>query len=199
MTPLQCLKLACQEFVRRDIRYCLIGGHAASLYRAKERLTTDVDFAILSDSYNEAKQLAEEVIESLGFKPVLGFIAGDGSRQNIGKVCMVTSTPLPGEFSGLVDILLPNMPWVSQAVQRAQLNKLDFGFAEVPVITPEDLIVAKCFALKNSPDRFQDLDDLKNIFLHDNRLDVIYLREGLLRLALSIPDAVKKYAPKGCG
>ena len=68
------------------------------------------------------------------------------------------------------------------------------GFAKVPVITPEDLIIAKCYALRNSPDRFQDLDDLKSIFQSRIELDRIYLRRQLSEMNLSIPDAVKKHA-----
>ena len=65
-----------------------------------------------------------------------------------------------GECKGIIDLLLSVLPWIEGAVARAQHNSIDLGFARVPVITPEDLRAAKCAALGNSPDRFQDLDDL---------------------------------------
>ncbi|MEZ4753224.1 MAG: hypothetical protein R3A13_02815 [Bdellovibrionota bacterium] len=38
MTPLKTLKAAVKEFEKRKLSYCLIGGHAASLYRKQEDL-----------------------------------------------------------------------------------------------------------------------------------------------------------------
>jgi hypothetical protein len=108
---------------------------------------------------------------------------------------MITSKPPPDQFTGVIDILLPELPWVESAVKRAQFNKLDLGLGRVPVITPEDLIVAKCYALRNSPDRFQDLDDLRDIFQSVRTLDIDYLRHALAKHSLSIPEAVNKYSP----
>jgi hypothetical protein len=108
---------------------------------------------------------------------------------------MVTSQPEEGEVAGLVDILLPGLPWVPAAVARAQHNIIDLGFADVPVITPEDLIVAKCFAVRNAPDRFQDLDDLKELLTHVKDLDIDYTRRALQLHGLAIPEPVRKFAP----
>jgi hypothetical protein len=66
----------------------------------------------------------------------------------------------------------------------------------VPVITPEDLIVAKCFAFRNSPDRFQDLDDLKALLTHVKNLDVDYLRRQMEAYSLEVPEPVRKFAPR---
>jgi hypothetical protein len=63
----------------------------------------------------------------------------------------------------------------------------------VPTIPPEDLIVAKCYALNNSPDRFQDLDDLKEIFTAVSDLDLDYVNQQLGMLNVSIPESIKKY------
>lgn len=108
---------------------------------------------------------------------------------------MITSAPAKGELAGMIDILLPELPWVPLAVERAQYNKIDLGFSKVPVITPEDLVVAKCYSLKNEPDRFQDLDDLKEIFLGVSPIDYDYVRSNLARLKLSLPEVIRKYAP----
>ena len=195
MTPLKLLKLANKKFKELDCKYCLVGGHAASLYRSQERLTRDVDFAISVDPPTEAKEIAKTLISSLKLEPVVAWIpctAFEGKRK---AICMITSAPAPGSAHGLVDILLPELPWVKNAVRRAQFNVLDLGFASIPVITPEDLIVAKCYALRNAPDRFQDLDDIKEIFKYLKDLDLDYLRAELSRLELVVPLQIKEYTP----
>ncbi len=106
------------------------------------------------------------------------------------------SSPQSGELPGLIDILLPEIPWVSEAVERAHNNLPDLGFAKVPVITPEDLIIAESYAAQNSPDRFQDLDDLKHLFLRVSDLDTDYIRRKLQLLGLPIPLPVLSFAPE---
>ena len=150
----------------------------------------------MAEPVSRSRQLAEEAIEQLGFKPMLGFIPPTQHEPDRGSICMITATPAPNETHGLIDILLPELPWLVQSVERAQHNLINLGFADIPVITPEDLIVAKCYALRNSPDRFQDFDDLKEIFSAVNELDLDYLRANLVKLNLAIPEPVRKFAPK---
>jgi hypothetical protein len=197
MTPLRILKQAVTIFEKRGYKYCLIGGHAASLYRSQERLTRDVDFAIAAEPLSRSRKLAAQAIEALGLKPVMGFIPASPGEAARRAICMVTSSPAKNEKKGIIDILLPELPWVLQAIERARHNRIDLGFALVPVITPEDLILAKCYALRNSPDRFQDLDDLKEILENVKDLDLDYLRFNLTKLGLSIPKPVQKFAPPG--
>ncbi|NDC38395.1 MAG: hypothetical protein EBZ48_10130 [Proteobacteria bacterium] len=197
MTPLKTLRAAVTAFERLHCTYCLIGGHAASLYRAQARVTSDVDFALIAESHKNSRALAEQVITSLGLTPMLAFIAAGPREKGRKPICMVTSRPPPAEVKGIIDILLPELPWLPQAVARAQHNKIDLGFRAVPVITPEDLVIAKCYALRNAPDRFQDLDDLKEIFGYLKDLDIDYLRQNLKRLKLTIPTPLKQFAPKG--
>ena len=195
LTPLKLLKAAVEKFEKGGARYCLVGGHAASLYRAQERLTKDVDFAICADPPTESQAHAELVVSALGLTPMVGFIPPGAAEPKRRSVCMVTSVPVLGESKGLIDILLPDLPWVSKAVERAQHNRLNLGFAAVPVITPEDLVIAKCYALRNSPDRFQDLDDLKEIFISVKDLDRDYLEPSLQAHDLVIPEQVKGFLP----
>lgn len=194
MTPLKILKQAVKVFEELRCKYCLVGGHAASLYRSQARLTRDVDFAIMATPPSASRKLAEQVIVSMGLEPIPGFIPHGSKEKNRKTVCMVMSTPAKHETKGLIDILLPELPWLAQAVERAQYNRIDLGFAAVPVITPEDLILAKCYAVNNSPDRFQDLDDLKEIFENVSDLDIDYLDQNLTALTLSIPEPVRKFA-----
>ncbi len=195
MTPLKALKGMVKILSAADCSFCLIGGHAASLYRSQERFTKDVDFALVASSSSKSRQVAEHAIEALGLRSAVGFIPPGANERPRKSVCMITSEPLQGQLTGLIDILLPEIPWVTSAVNRAQANRIDLGFDMVPVITPEDLIVAKCFAYRNSPDRFQDLDDLKELLSHVKDLDVDYLRRQMEAFSLEIPAPVRKFAP----
>lgn len=195
MRPIELIKKASTEFSKLNCDFCLVGGHAASLYRTQERLTRDVDFAIYDANNSRALSLAEKVIKGLGLSFIQGHIPIGKSETRTKGVCMVTSSPGPGEISGVIDILLPALPWVQDAVVRARDNRIKLGRVSVPVITAEDLIIAKCYALRNSPDRFQDLDDLKEIFLNRKDMDFPYIKQQLRKFALEIPKAVRKYSP----
>ena len=195
LTPLQALKKTVAALSELPCRFCLVGGHAASLYRSQERFTKDVDFALVADAKGKSRAIASQAIEKLGMKPVAGFMVLGDTEKSQRALCMVTSEPPASELTGLVDILLPEVPWVLDAVGRAQDNLIDLGFAKVPVITAEDLILAKCYAVRNSPDRFQDLDDLKQLFKDVQDLDTDYLRRRLVELRLTIPEHIKQFAP----
>ena len=192
-TPLKTLRDAVRVFEQHDCLYCLIGGHAASLYRSQERLTRDVDFALLTNSSSNSRKIAEKIIRAIGLEPVLGFIPPTSNEPKRKSICMVTAKASDKGSKGIIDILLPELPWVENAVTRAQENKLNLGFAYVPVITPEDLVVAKCYALRNAPDRFQDLDDLKEIFSSVKDLNFNYINDQLDLHKLEIPAQVQKY------
>ena len=194
MTPLVTLKRAVKILERKACHFCLIGGHAASLYRTQERLTRDVDFALVADPVSNSRKLAEQVIEEIGLIPVVRFIPPSAKEGRRKSVYLITSKAARDESKGVIDILLPVLPWIFFAVERAQHNRIAMGFASVPVITPEDLIIAKCYALRNSPDRFQDLDDIKEIFIGVNDLDFDYIHTTLKKHSLSIPQAVRKFA-----
>ena len=195
MTPLAALKAAVAEFKKRNLKFCLAGGHAASLYRANERLTRDVDFVLTTDPLRNANPAASQVIRAIGLKPILGFIPKRQNKKG-GKIALVSSTPEKGCVTGIIDILLPEQPWIEDALIRAQFNVIDLGFDIVPVITPEDLIIAKCYALNDSPDRFQDMDDIKEIFSSVAQLDLDYISMKLDELKLRFPDILASSVPK---
>lgn len=197
MTPLEALRKVVRELESNGILYCLIGGHAASLYRRHERTTKDVDIAILGADRKNEKELAIELIRSIGLEPLLGFIPRRGDTES--TLSFITSHPEQGQEHGPLDILFSTLPWVPEAVERAQHNKIDVMFATLPVITPEDLILAKCFALHDNSDRFQDLDDLKELFQNDLDLDLEYLILKFEELKIPIPQLVRKFVPEQLG
>jgi hypothetical protein len=95
-----------------------------------------------------------------------------------------------------VDILLSDIPWVEVAIHRAQSNLIDFNFKKIPCLTAEDIIISKLYSLKNRSDRFQDLDDIKEIFIAQKNLDTTYVSDRMIEFKLLIPSALKNLVPK---
>ncbi|MBI3541430.1 MAG: hypothetical protein HY073_04770 [Deltaproteobacteria bacterium] len=69
------------------------------------------------------------------------------------------------------------------------------SFGKVPSLTVEDVIISKLFSLKNDESRFNDLDDLKSIFLAKRPLDLAYLAGQMSTLNLLIPEPIQELAP----
>ncbi len=171
-------------------RWALCGGVAASIYRDKARFTLDIDIAVVDDPRHSARALAEEVLKRLGHKPSLGFVP-DPKGSGTQKMALILSREKStSQFSG-IDFLLPVFPWVPDAVERAQGNLIDYGFAKLATVTVEDLIIAKALAIRSNPTRFQDKDDILSI-LHCQKVDRDYLLRQSKRLALPLPRWLKE-------
>ncbi len=157
LTPVQLLRLVSDKLRTSGCLYALCGGIAANVYRSTFRTTNDLDIALYlpnSKSQEEEKEFALKFFEALGIE---ARIPGVGSNS-----AHLVSAEL-GEFLPTLDFILPSLPWVTEAVHRAQVNLIDFGFGEIPTITPEDLILAKAYALTVSPNRVTDKDDIDSI------------------------------------
>ena len=188
------LKIAAKKLNSMKLRYALAGGLAASIYRKQPRLTQDIDFAILSASYKRARAMADKILLSMDLKPILGW--ADQSRTKAKRnVAFVLGRPRAESKAGAVDIILPCLPWVKRAVTRAQSNVIDFGGVLVPTLTPEDVIIAKAFALQSDPLRFQDLDDIKEILLGPTEIDLTYIVSEFERLSLVLPKELEGALP----
>jgi len=193
-------KAAVKELRQRDIPFAVAGGFAADLYRHEPRLTMDIDLVIMVDK--QAVEIATEIIEALGLRSGVvrsADLAGGpmfAIKRKSTKACMVVGRK-PGESTGEgVDFLLPEIPWTTQAVLRAQDNPADFGFGAVPALTVEDVIIAKLFALQSSDVRAKDLDDLQSIYCAAPILNIPYIAGQMSRLNLVIPDKAKPLLPE---
>jgi hypothetical protein len=173
--------------------WAICGGVAAAIYRPTPRYTGDIDIVLVDAPSLPAAKLAEQVVTALGYKPIAGWIA-DRQGKLIGSQALVVGREAPGGSYIGIDFLLPVLPWITEAVRRAQFNRLDFGFANLPTITPEDLLIAKLFAFADSPERMADLDDLISICSSSIALDEEYLRERIARYGLSIPSQLERIA-----
>lgn len=184
------MQQAVELFQNRQIRFALAGGLVASLYRNQPRATADIDFAVwLHDD-----AIAVGILEVLGLEvhrlrkaQLEGGPAFAIKRENT-PVYMLCGRS-PGAEIG-VDLILLSVPWVISALDRAQVNSVDFGFGGVPCLTVEDLLLSKLYAVNNQPTRFMDLDDIRSILESEVNVDWVYLRDQVKHLALTIPEAV---------
>ena len=165
-------------------QWAICGGVAASIYRSKPRFTNDIDFALIDSPQISAEQLASKVIKELGLKEYKGFIPNplNSHEQILGLVASRGENDQ--SFVGF-DFLLPIQFWVENAVKLAQSNQIDYGFDMLPTITPECLVLAKVVAVNSNPERYQDLDDIKEI-LASNKIDLPYLKQQILNCGILI-------------
>lgn len=193
------LKTVVSKLDKQGIRYALAGGLVASIYRKESRLTQDLDFLFYCEQKLEDK--ASKIISSFGLNPSLARRAdleGGPKHQLKDKsspVYMLIGRDKNDSKKIGLDFILPNIPWFDEALERAQDNLIDFGFAKIPCLTVEDFIVAKLYALKNDAKRFKDLDDLQSIFVVDRKLDFVYLGDRMEFLGLQLPQALQEFAP----
>lgn len=185
---------------KEKIRFAVAGGLIASVYRENERLTNDLDFLIFSKSKTRA--LAEKIITDFKLKPIVIRKADlEGGpmfaiKRKSTKPFMVCGRSSDDKPRIGLDFILPEMPWFQKALERAEINKIDFGIGDpVPSLTVEDVILAKLYAFQNKPHRFNDLDDLQSIFQTGHDLDLAYLCHEMKLLNLVIPKELKSDAP----
>lgn len=191
---------AVAELRRRKVSFAVAGGFAADLYRREPRLTMDVDLVIVSET--RGVQTATEIIRSLGLQAGIAReadLAGGplfAIRRKNTKPLMVIGRTKDDTSGEGVDILLPAIPWAGDAVTRAQSNQVDFGFGPVPVLTLEDVILSKLYALSSTRLRAKDIDDLQSIFHAGHTPDLPYLSGAMHRLHIVIPKEAAPFLPK---
>lgn len=169
--------------------WAICGGVAASIYRETPRYTADIDIILRDTPENKARDIAEKTLTQMGYKPQAGWIT-----DSMGKIIPEQAMVLGREskdagFLG-IDFFLPVLPWVEEAVKRAQTNKLSYGFESLPTITVEDLFIAKLYALQGTPDRITDLDDLCVMAKSPIKIDASYLKEQIEKFNLKVPTVI---------
>ncbi len=184
----------------KNIRFAVAGGFAADVYRLEPRVTMDVDFAIMSES--DPARAAASVIESLELKPgvvrMADFAGGPlfAIKRKSTPPCMMVGRRPGRPADAGVDLLLPTLPWVAKAIERAQDNLIDFGFGSVPTLTVEDVMLSKLFALSSAAMRAKDMDDLQSIAAADHDVNIPYLAGQLNHLQITVQRGAKPFLPK---
>jgi hypothetical protein len=191
MQLFQALKQAVSILQKHHGCWAVCGGVAASIYRDIPRFTGDIDIAIVEHGEIPARDLAEQIISALGYTPMAGWVTDQYGNLLTPQALVLGRESGGGTYVG-IDFLLPVLPWVDPAVRRAQANLVDYGFARVPTLCIEDLIISKLFALQGTPSRILDLDDVLSMVRATPTVDRSYLKEGCAKYALAIPPELQK-------
>ncbi len=175
---------------RYPAQWAICGGIAASIYRERARFTDDIDFAVVDSEIISASRLASEILSELNYHErheiaVHDVAAGD---RIVAKVC---GRNVNDRGSIGVDFMFPAQFWVADAVRYAQHNCIDYGFARLPTITPESLLVAKLFSLTSNPERPQDLDDIQEI-IKAGDVHLGWVRSQVDHHSVKLPSALRK-------
>jgi hypothetical protein len=180
----------------RGTIFAICGGLAGGLYRPELRLTADIDVIIASADLNPCRVILNDLglncleisEEELAGGPLFAI------KNRSSPIQMLAGRdPADRDVIG-VDFLLPTIPWVKRAVERAQSNVVRFGTISAPAITLEDFIIAKLYAMRVRKPRFKDLDDLEQVFRPE--MDFIYLCSQLEGLGLKIPEILSECVPE---
>lgn len=190
-------KLVTKYLFKKKIKFALAGGFVASYYRKSPRATSDLDILIYLEK--GAVREAEKIITHFGLK----FHHLRKADLEGGPMFAIKkkSTPIfivAGRADNAIglDFLLPTIPWSQKATERAEFNKIDFGFGPIPCLTVEDLIISKIYALNNQSMRYMDLDDLKSIFESQSEINLAYIAGQIKFLKIKTPKETLKFVPK---
>lgn len=165
--------------LRLGRRWFLFGAQAVIVW-GRPRMSADVDISIEAEP-SDATTIVS-LLNEAGFVARFRDVAGFAARTRV--------VPLVHEASGLpLDIVLAGAGLEQQFLARAIPVK--FGDLTVPVISPEDLIVAKILA-----GRPKDIDDVRGIVLERRgSLDIARILDllRLLEAGLSRGDLVSVF------
>ncbi|MBI3995338.1 MAG: nucleotidyltransferase [Nitrospirae bacterium] len=154
----------------------VIGGVAASVL-GRPRVTRDVDAMVLLDEGNWPKFL--EAGARFGFIPRRPDVLTFAKRA---RVLLVRHDP-----SGIdADVAIGSLPFEQEVVTRLQW--IQIGGVNIPLPTPEDLVVMK--AVANRP---RDLGDIEGILDANPKLDLRRVRRWVREFssALESPEILR--------
>lgn len=144
----------------------IIGGVAASIL-GRSRATRDVDALVLLPEEHWPSFM--ETGKSFGFTPRISDPLAFAVQSRVLLLVHVpTQTPL--------DISLGLLPFEEEAIARSRIVSL-FGI-ELPLPTPEDLIIMKAVALRS-----RDLSDIESVLDANPTLDVARIRHWVSAFA----------------
>ena len=151
---------------KRKIGWYVFGAQAAIIY-GSPRMTMDVDVTV-AVAEGEVRALVDAILAA-GFASRAADLEAFFSRSRV--------VPLVHSRTGMpLDLVVARDSLEMAFLSRAKL--VDIGGLEVPVITPEDLVIAKLFA-----GRPRDLEDIRAVLgTLGNSIDLRYVRNILGQL-----------------
>lgn len=149
---------------RHPRRWYLFGAQAASIW-GRPRMTADIDITIELPSADVPSFI--ETMEQSGFALRISTGVEDFISRTRVLPFVHTKSNLP------LDVVLAGPGLEDQFLARAQSRTIS-GF-EIPIISPEDLIITKILA-----QRAKDLEDVRGILLRrKGKLDLAIIRRTL--------------------
>lgn len=179
---------------QKSVKFALAGGLVANMYRNEIRFTNDIDVAVLLDTKNI--KIIEEILSAFSLN--LGQ-AREGDLKNVpfrrkrerSDTQIIVGRNSKDKSAIGIDFLLITIPWVEEAVLRANYNIIEYSNFKIPALTLEDMIISKLYALNNTT-RFKDLDDLEQFLTFNTNIDYVYLIGRMIRYQLAIPKDIRK-------
>lgn len=158
-----------------NVTYTLIGGYAAAVW-GSIRATKDVDF--LADiPFGKIQDILDEL---KNHEFIVEYRAGDIEDPVSGVIRLRFPVEDVEGDEESIELLLGIKKMPADIYLRSE--KVDLMGVEIPVVSPEDLIVLKL--LTGGPVDLQDARDIYKIL--KERLDMSYLGKELKRCKLSI-------------
>lgn len=145
--PEHLLAMSAAVLKRCQVRFALIGGCARNAY-APPRATRDVDFAVSLDEDSLRAVTREFALH--GFVPATTVTA---EPQDLVPDLVL----FRGAAGERVDVLISKTDFEASALARARVESM-FGIDDLPIVTPEDLLVYKLLAA-----RPRDLADAEEV------------------------------------
>ena len=185
-----------QRLSSENIQHAVCGGVAANLYRDELRLTADLDFLV--DTKNVDLDYFVQIIKDAELTPYNLRHADLKKSPMMGEkstpIFIIAGKDPKDKLNCGVDFLTLNNVWAESALARAQHQIVEFGQIKAPVITIEDLFIAKLFAILDS-NRMEDLDDLEKLISAHRSLDLNYLSTQLTKHKLILPRDLESRSP----
>lgn len=200
MTLENTLQQIIKHLSQTSCQYALAGALAATIYRQDARATNDIDLLLMAGQ--KTQQEAKKLIMQFDLQvTVIRKASLEGGplfaiKQKSTEPYILAGRKKEGNTPVGIDVILPAMPWFPLALERAQSNCIDFGFAAIPCLTVEDVILSKIYSFGNNHHRFKDLDDLKSIFEANHPLDQNYLRAQIKNLGFKMPKEILAFVPE---
>jgi len=192
------LQKATKALQDRGIPFAVGGILVASVYRKEKRAMNNLallvnaapkDISFLTDIF--PGELSETLL------PDSAVIHGVKAVRSLATVKNVLVINVDSKVNLGLEIVFSTFPWFKEAFERAQYNRIDFGFGSIPSLTVEDVIIAKLYSSTVAEDRYLDRDDVQNILQAKHELDLAYLTKQINKFSLEFPKSLWEDASEG--
>lgn len=154
--------------------HAIVGGVAATL-QGERRATADIDAVVMIPEDDWSRFIKEG--EAFGFSP---------RRRNALEFAKRSRVLLLAHRSGIeIDISLGILPFEEEMIRRA--IRINIGDGEIPLATPEDLIVMKSLAMRPN-----DITDINGLLAVNEKIDLRRVRRWVRAFAeeLDAPEII---------